>query len=207
MTADKMPIGIPSITISTTEPMASLMVFGRRSASSCVTGTFEIYEVPKSPFVSTLTIYLPYWTRTGSFQPISSRSSSTASFVAPSPRIKPLASPGVRFMIRKMIKEMPRSTGIMVNRRLPINFSMFFSYALSSVSLHVPKNCGTYFMQFPGLSGPDCYKKRAVTAQADKFNLRAPDSCTLRPSIWSVLRLCLFRTCRRFRRQVPRRGL
>ena len=106
--------------------MASLMVFGRRSASSCVTGTFEIYEVPKSPFVSTLTIYLPYWTRTGSFQPISSRSSSTASFVAPSPRIKPLASPGVRFMIRKMIKEMPRSTGIMVNRRLPINFSMFF---------------------------------------------------------------------------------
>ena len=42
LTADNMPIGMPRITISATEPSASLMVLGSRAASSSITGIFEI---------------------------------------------------------------------------------------------------------------------------------------------------------------------
>ena len=120
LTAARIPRGIARRIETIPATMDRLNVYGNRENTSSATGRFVAYDVPRSP-LQKLTIYLTYWTMTGSFNPISSRSSSTCSWVAPSPRSSLAAPPGASCITMKTKKVTPNITGISESRRLIIN--------------------------------------------------------------------------------------
>jgi hypothetical protein len=115
--AEMTPAGMPISAANVTAYRASCPVAGRRDAISSVTGRRDRSDWPKSSCAALLT-QRRYCTCGGSLSPSCSRSASSCSGGANSPRASSAGSPGVSCMIEKTMMLTPNRTGISIRRRL-----------------------------------------------------------------------------------------